>query len=74
VCSSDLGEEELTSLDHQYLEFGDFFEKKFVNQAFEEDRSIEQTLDLGWAALSHLPPEELQRLTDEEIEAHYDKG
>lgn len=69
--ASVIGEEELTALDHQYLEFGDFFEKKFVNQAFVEDRSIEQTLDLGWEALSHLPAEELQRLTDEEIEAHY---
>ncbi len=71
--ASVIGEEELTTLDHQYLEFGDFFEKKFVNQAFDEDRSIEQTLDLGWQALSKLPSEELQRLTDEEIEQYYGK-
>ena len=62
--ASVIGEEELTPLDHQYLEFGDFFEKKFINQSFTEDRSIEQTLDLGWKALSKLPSEELQRLTD----------
>ncbi|MFA6785103.1 MAG: V-type ATP synthase subunit B, partial [Sphaerochaeta sp.] len=67
------GEEELTTLDHQYLDFGSFFEKKFVNQGFDEDRSIEQTLDLGWEALSKLPSEELQRLTDEEIAEHYGK-
>jgi V/A-type H+-transporting ATPase subunit B len=71
--ASVIGEEELTPLDHQYLEFGDFFEKKFVCQAFTEDRSIEETLDLGWQALSKLPSEELQRLTDEEIEEHYGK-
>ena len=71
--ASVIGEEELTSLDQQYLEFGSFFEKKFVNQGFGEDRSIEQTLDLGWEALSKLPNEELQRLTDEEIAQYYGK-
>ena len=71
--ASVIGEEELTSLDQQYLEFGGFFEKKFVNQGFGEDRSIEQTLDLGWEALSKLPSEELQRLTDEEIAQYYGK-
>ena len=71
--ASVIGEEELTPLDHQYLEFGDFFEKKFVNQGYNEDRSIEQTLDLAWEALSKLPSEELQRLTDEEIAEHYGK-
>jgi len=69
--ASVIGEEELTTLDQQYLEFGNFFEKQFVNQGFDEDRSIEQTLDLGWEALSKLPSEELQRLTDEEIAEHY---
>ncbi|NBK23622.1 MAG: V-type ATP synthase subunit B, partial [Spirochaetia bacterium] len=69
--ASVIGEEELTTLDQQYLEFGNFFEKQFVNQGFDEDRSIEQTLDLGWQALSKLPSEELQRLTDEEIAEYY---
>ena len=69
--ASVIGEEELTELDHRYMEFGDFFEKNFVGQRFDEDRSIEETLDLGWKALSLLPAEELQRLTDEEIEEHY---
>jgi V/A-type H+-transporting ATPase subunit B len=69
--ASVIGEEELTSLDHQYLEFGKFFERQFVNQAYTEDRSIEQTLDLGWKALGELPAEELQRVTDEEISEYY---
>ena len=66
-----IGEEELTQTDHLYLEFGDFFERKFLSQRYDEDRSIEETLDLAWQALSILPPEELQRLTEEEISAHY---
>ncbi len=71
--ASVIGEEELTALDQQYLEFGDFFESRFVKQGFDEDRSIEETLDLGWEALSKLPPEELQRVTEEEIAEHYGK-
>lgn len=69
--ASVIGEEELTALDQQYLEFGDFFEKKFVAQRTNENRSIEETLDLGWQALSILPFEELQRVTEEEIQEHY---
>ncbi len=69
--ASVIGEEELTPLDHQYLDFGEYFEKKFVNQRTDEDRSIEQTLDLGWEALSLLPAEELHRVTEEEIETYY---
>lgn len=69
--ASVIGEEELTSLDHQYLDFGAFFEKKFVTQSFTENRSIEETLDLGWKALGELPSEELQRVTDEELAEFY---
>jgi V/A-type H+-transporting ATPase subunit B len=69
--ASVIGEEELTALDHRYLDFGNIFEKQFVNQDFHENRSIEQTLDLGWKALSELPSEELQRVTDEEIAEFY---
>jgi V/A-type H+-transporting ATPase subunit B len=71
--ASVIGEEELTPLDHTYIEFGDAFERKFVTQRFDEDRSIEQTLDLGWEALRILPAEELHRITDEEIEKYYGK-
>ncbi len=72
--ASVIGEEELTSLDQQYLEFGNYFERKFVNQAFNENRSIEQTLDLGWRALEELPPEELHRVTEEEINTYYGRS
>jgi V/A-type H+-transporting ATPase subunit B len=69
--ASVIGEEELTPLDHQYLEFGDFFERKFVSQSKDEDRTIEQTLDMGWEALKQLPADELHRITEEELEKYY---
>ncbi len=73
ALASVIGEEELTPLDHSYLEFGETFEKKFLSQTFDEDRSIEQTLDLGWKVLSMLPREELHRITEEEINKYYGK-
>jgi len=69
--ASVIGEEELTPLDHQYLEFGEYFERKFVSQKQNEERTIEQTLDLGWEALKKLPPEELHRITEEELQKYY---
>jgi V/A-type H+-transporting ATPase subunit B len=69
--ASVIGEEELTPLDHQFLEFGESFERKFVAQKLDEDRTIEETLDLGWEALSLLPVEELHRVTEEELEKYY---
>ncbi len=71
--ASVIGEEELTPLDHNYLDFGREFEQKFVSQRHDEDRSIEQTLDIGWQVLRSLPVEELHRITDEEIEKFYGK-
>ncbi|MEE9307511.1 MAG: V-type ATP synthase subunit B [Spirochaetia bacterium] len=69
--ASVIGEEELTPLDHQYLEFGETFERKFVSQSKTEDRTIEETLELGWRSLSLLPVEELHRVSEEEIEKYY---
>ncbi len=69
--ASVIGEEELTPLDKKYLAFGDFFESRFVSQASNEDRTMEQTLDLGWEALRRLPAEELHRVSDEELETWY---
>jgi V/A-type H+-transporting ATPase subunit B len=69
--ASVIGEEELTPLDHNYLEFGDEFEKRFISQHTDENREIEHTLDLGWEVLRLLPVEELHRLTEEEIEKYY---
>ena len=69
--ASVIGEEELTPLDHNYLDFGKAFEQKFISQRKDEDRSIEQTLDLGWEVLRLLPASELHRITEEEIEKYY---
>jgi V/A-type H+-transporting ATPase subunit B len=69
--ASVIGEEELTPLDHNYLEFGEEFERKFVSQRIDEDRDIEHTLTLGWDVLRLLPAEELHRLTEEEIQKYY---
>jgi len=72
--ASVIGEEELTPLDHQYLEFGETFERKFVSQTKQEDRTIEETLELGWNSLNLLPVEELHRVSEEEIEKYYRGG
>jgi len=69
--ASVIGEEELTPLDHSYLDFGKVFEQKFVSQRKDENRSIEETLDLGWEVLRLLPAGELHRITEEEIEKYY---
>ncbi|MFW6138038.1 MAG: V-type ATP synthase subunit B [Spirochaetota bacterium] len=69
--ASVIGEEELTPLDHTYLEFGDEFEKKLISQEIDENRSIEQTLELAWEVLRVLPPEELHRITEQELEEYY---
>ena len=65
-----IGEEELSPLDKQYLKFGDKLEKEFFGQQEFEDRTIEQTLDLGWKLLSELPREELTRIKPEFIEKY----
>ena len=69
-----IGEEELGLLDKQYLEFGDAFERRFLSQGEYENRSIEQTLEIGWDVLSMLPRDELHRLSEELIEKHYREG
>lgn len=69
--ASVIGEEELSEIDRHYLEFGEHFEREFVGQGADEDRSVEETLDIGWKMLSHLPETELHRVTEEEISEHY---
>jgi V/A-type H+-transporting ATPase subunit B len=71
--ASVIGEEELTSIDQEYLQFGDAFERGFVNQGATENRAIAETLSIGWRLLSKLPRRELTRVTAEEIEKHYGK-
>ena len=69
--ASVIGEEELTSVDQQYLKFGQAFEREFIGQKSTENRTIEGTLNAGWQALSILPREELTRVDDDEIEKYY---
>jgi V/A-type H+-transporting ATPase subunit B len=66
-----VGEEELSDIDKIYLKFGAAFEEQFLSQDYEENRSIEQTLDIGWRMLSILPQEELYRIAKEEIQRYY---
>ncbi len=66
-----IGEEELSELDRQYLAFGDRFEREFLAQGERDNRSIGQTLDLGWKVLGALPQSELYRVSAETLEAHY---
>lgn len=68
--ASIIGEEELNEVDRKYLKFGDRLEKEFFNQDEHEDRTIEQTLDLGWDILRELPKEELTRIKPEFIEKY----
>ena len=72
--ASIIGEEELSELDQLYLKFGNELEAKFFTQGEYEDRSIEETLDLGWKILSILPREELYRIKDELIDKYMPKG
>ena len=68
-----LGEAALTPTDLLYAKFADEFEKRYVNQGYEENRSIEETLDLGWELLSILPKSELKRIKPEYIEKYWPK-
>lgn len=66
-----IGEEELSETDKKYLEFGRAFENRFLNQDFNEDRDMEETLDLAWEILSILPKQELNRIDPELVEEKY---
>ncbi len=69
-----LGEAALTPVDRLYAKFSDEFEKQYINQGFDTDRSIEETLDLGWKLLSILPKSELKRIKPQMIEKYYPQG
>jgi V/A-type H+-transporting ATPase subunit B len=71
LLASVIGEEELLPLDQQYLKFGRAFEQEFVNQDPGENRSLAQTLDIGWRLISMLPKEELTRVSPAEIQKYY---
>lgn len=72
ALASVIGEEELSGTDKLYISFGKLFEEKFINQGFTENRTIDQTLDLGWDLLCLLPKEELDRIDNELLEKYYD--
>jgi V/A-type H+/Na+-transporting ATPase subunit B len=65
--SAIVGEEALSDLDRKYLKIANNFERKFVNQGVDENRSIEQTLNIGWDLLSEIPESELKRIKPEFI-------
>ncbi|AUG56225.1 V-type ATP synthase subunit B [Acetivibrio saccincola] len=65
-----LGEAALSDIDKLYAKFADAFEKEYVSQGFDEDRSIEKTLEIGWNLLSILPRSELKRIRDEYLDKY----
>lgn len=69
--ASVIGEDELSETDKAYMHFGEMFEKYFVTQRFDENRSIDETLDLGWDLLSLLPKSELDRVDEKLLEEKY---
>ena len=68
-----VGEEALSETDRKYLAFADRFEREFVAQAYDEDRSIGETLDLGWELLAILPESELKRIEPKYIRKYHPK-
>ena len=68
-----LGESALTDIDKLYAKFSDEFESRYVSQGYETNRSIEETLDLGWELLRILPRSELRRISDKFLDKYYDK-
>ncbi len=68
-----VGEEALNERDRRFLKFSELFEQKFIRQGKYENRTIEQTLDLGWDLLSNLPEDELTRIDPDLIKKHMRK-
>ena len=66
-----LGDAALTPTDRLYAAFAQEFEKQYLNQGFNKNRSIEETLDLGWKLLAMLPESEMKRVRDEFLEKYY---
>lgn len=69
-----LGESALSEVDKIYAKFADRFEKEYVNQGFYANRSINETLDLGWELLSMLPRTELKRIKDDMLDEYLTEG
>ena len=71
ALASVIGEDELSPIDKKYLQFGLAFEKLFISQGIEENRSILETLEKGWELLSILPKEELDRINTTILQKYY---
>ena len=71
ALASVIGEEELSSVDKKYIQFGRLFESKFLTQTQTESRTIVETLEMGWELLSTLPKEELDRVDKAMLDKHY---
>ena len=69
-----LGEASLTDIDRIYMKFAEDFEVKFVKQGEYENRSIDETLNIGWELLRMLPKEEMKRVRDAFIEKYYESS
>ena len=67
-----LGESALTETDKLYAKFADAFEKEYVSQGFYNNRTIEETLDIGWKLLKILPRTELKRISEDFLKKYYD--
>ncbi|MCR1933619.1 V-type ATP synthase subunit B [Clostridium tepidum] len=69
-----LGESALSDTDKLYAKFADAFEEEYVSQGFTTNRTIEETLNLGWKLLTILPKSELKRIRDEYLEKYLNKA
>ena len=67
-----LGEAALMEIDLKYAKFADEFEEKYVNQGYNTERTIEETLDIGWELLRILPRSELKRISDKWLDMYYE--
>jgi len=68
-----LGEAALSDIDLIYAKFADEFEEKYISQGYDSDRTIQETLDIGWDLLRILPRSELKRINDKMLDQYYDK-
>ena len=69
--ASVIGEDELSPIDKKYLAFGKDFEERYIGQGPDENRTIQETLDLGWELLGQLPREELDRVDTKILDKYY---
>ena len=72
ALASVIGEDELSAIDKKYLEFGKAFEEHFIGQEAYENRSILETLEIGWKLLRMLPREELDRIDTKVLDQYYE--